>query len=206
MIHFESEGKTIHCFGNVVVESLNQKMIERLNQLERTVRLSPGAIYQFKMDPQGAMSMTHLSEKAFKLFGITEKEQNENPGIVMSRIHEDDGPRMLAAILKSAEELTMYKFEGRVVPVNGITKWLMAQSMPERLNDGTVLWEGVIVDITWRKQLEDQLSREQAGLGLSIDLSIVEKHGGLFYVDRNCSNTRFCIDLPQIQPEDKGAA
>lgn len=34
------------------------------------------------------------------------------------------------------------------------------------------------------------------GLGLSISKGIVEMHGGKFYLDQNCPNTRFVIELP----------
>lgn len=178
VIHFEREGREIHCFGNVVVESLNEVMIKRLNQLERISRLSPGAIYQFKLDPSGVMTMPYLAEKAFELFNITEKEQSENPSIIMSRVHDEDLPELLNMILDSARNLCFFKFEGRVTPVNGVTKWFMAQSIPERLIDGTIIWEGVIVDITARKSLEEQLRREQARLAHASRMSELGKMAG----------------------------
>jgi len=37
------------------------------------------------------------------------------------------------------------------------------------------------------------------GLGLSISREIVAKHNGLLYVDRECANTRFVLELPVTQ-------
>lgn len=37
------------------------------------------------------------------------------------------------------------------------------------------------------------------GLGLSISKGIVEEHKGKFYIDRQCKNTRFIIELPAFQ-------
>jgi len=39
------------------------------------------------------------------------------------------------------------------------------------------------------------------GLGLSISKRIIEVHGGKIYLDRECKNTRFVIDLPVAKPQ-----
>lgn len=40
------------------------------------------------------------------------------------------------------------------------------------------------------------------GLGLSISNDIINKHHGLFYVDKDSPNTRFVIELPILQPQN----
>jgi signal transduction histidine kinase len=37
------------------------------------------------------------------------------------------------------------------------------------------------------------------GLGLSISKGIIEAHHGRFWIDNECKNTRFCIEVPERQ-------
>lgn len=43
------------------------------------------------------------------------------------------------------------------------------------------------------------------GLGLSISKGIIERHGGKFYIDGNCPNTRFVVFLPTGQTKTQAA-
>ena len=42
------------------------------------------------------------------------------------------------------------------------------------------------------------------GLGLSLSMAIIKNHHGDFYIDTNCKNTRFIIELPINQKDEKG--
>ena len=44
-------------------------------------------------------------------------------------------------------------------------------------------------------------SGKGTGLGLSISKEIVTKHGGKFFLDQNCPNARFVIELPKLEYE-----
>lgn len=42
--------------------------------------------------------------------------------------------------------------------VRGDTRWILAESVPRDLSDGSIVWEGVLTDITRRKQAEGELA------------------------------------------------
>lgn len=53
--------------------------------------------------------------------------------------------------------------------VNGVTRWIHAESIPRQRSDGTIVWEGVLSDITTRKIAEQKLARSEAELRRILD-------------------------------------
>jgi signal transduction histidine kinase/CheY-like chemotaxis protein len=79
--------------------------------------------------------------------------------VVFDRLHPDDRAALCASIAQSAQALTPWFQQYRVVlPVRGL-RWLEGHATPERQADGAVLWCGFIHDITERRAAE-QVVRE----------------------------------------------
>lgn len=72
-------------------------------------------------------------------------------------IHPDDLERVAAAIDESARTLSLWQAEYRVsLPGRG-ERWVSGQAMPQRQEDGSILWHGYIHDVTERKNQEFEL-------------------------------------------------
>jgi PAS domain S-box-containing protein len=67
---------------------------------------------------------------------------------------------MGAAIEESARNLTAFRLEYRVIHPDQSVHWILAQSMPERLSDGSTVWSGFNTDITERKLAEMALAEK----------------------------------------------
>jgi PAS domain-containing protein len=59
--------------------------------------------------------------------------------------------------MKSASTLTPWEFEGRMVTPSGRLKWWHAASRPELADNGDIVWQGLLMDITHQKQIEEEL-------------------------------------------------
>jgi signal transduction histidine kinase len=62
------------------------------------------------------------------------------------------------AMAESSQALTPFNLEFRIVTRSGIVKWVQAASQPLKCSDGSVLWDGLVIDISDRKIAEAKLA------------------------------------------------
>jgi len=136
---------------------------ESLELLENLARQVPGVIYQFRKDPDGTLAFPYASPGMDLIFELSPEDVRVDASAVFARIHPDDLQPVNQAIDASAQTLGTFQAEFRVaLPAQG-TRWRWSQAEPQRLEDGVVLWHGVILDVTDRKlaELEQENLREQ---------------------------------------------
>jgi PAS domain S-box-containing protein len=136
---------------------MEREIQKRDNQIRRIARNLPGLVFQFRQSPEGASSFPYLSEKFEHYHGVSPEAATENPDVVFHMIHPDDSPAVYEAIRRSVETMENYLCEYRILRPDGRTVWLRAESTPRRLEDGGILWDGVIIDITAQKEAEAEV-------------------------------------------------
>lgn len=119
----------------------------------------PGVIYQFYAEDSGKYGVSFMSDKAPVLFGIDGSVKDFFAEFV-SRVHKDDRLRFFESIRKSIEFLSQWEFEGRFVKYSGEIMWFRAMSSPVRQKD-RIVFNGVIIDITDMKIVEEELRRSE---------------------------------------------
>jgi PAS domain S-box-containing protein len=119
----------------------------------------PGAIYQLLLRPDGSMAMVYISSGCRDLYELEPEAIQEDYERLWSLIHPDDLVALQESILVSAETFTPRNHEARIITPSGKLKWIQSVSRPERLEGGEILWDGLLLDITQRKQTEEQLQQ-----------------------------------------------
>ena len=137
---------------------------ERLTSLAASI---PGVVYQRKVTPDGDIRYTYISEGAKDLFGVSPQEILANP----QALFDCHGPEYRATfrerLLEASRKLEMWDVEAQIITRDGEEKWTHAIARPHRQPDGSVLWDGVILDATRAKMANLELSaanREKADL------------------------------------------
>ncbi|QOY50973.1 PAS domain-containing hybrid sensor histidine kinase/response regulator [Candidatus Sulfurimonas baltica] len=154
-------GKVIRVIGiNIditekkVLEQEREKSNEALHKLTNNM---PGAIYQYRLYPDGRMTFPYLSNGIEDIYEIPPDDLLNDSSIAFNRIHEDDLAMFVTSIEDSAKTMKDWNMEYRVyLPKKGLC-WIEGHSKPEKLEDGSILWQGYLSDITERKSTEKKL-------------------------------------------------
>ena len=119
----------------------------------------PGAVYQFRVRPDGTREFPYISEGIREVCGISPADLDRDPMLIMKSIVDEEYEMVENSILESAKTMTPWDCEFRIHHPDGSIRWIGGNSVPKKESDGSVIWHGLITDITARKDIEESLRR-----------------------------------------------
>jgi PAS domain S-box-containing protein len=159
-----------------VVEDIteDQRVREALRESESRLRtlsdnLPLGAVYQGVIEADGRRRLTYVSAGIEGLLGVTPAEALADANAVYCLVHAEDRARVAAAEEAAFRTLTPFDCEFRSWTRSGGLIWVHARSAARRLPTGPLVWEGIVMDVTARREAEEALHRERELLGTIID-------------------------------------
>jgi len=147
--------------GNVLQKKRAEEALEVANaKLVEITSGIPGAVYQFEMDDDGTIRFPFMSSGVEELYGVRAAEGMREPLVLFQPVLEQDLPRLHESIAESRMKMIPWRCEYRIT-VEGRERWLRGHSVPRRISERTVRWNGILVDISTEKALEAQLVHAQ---------------------------------------------
>ena len=128
-----------------------QSADERLSSLAATI---PGVVYQRLVTPDGDIRYTYISEGARDLFGVDPEEVLNDPNALFKHHGPEYRKTFRDRLIAASKAMTLWDVEAQIVTTDGQEKWTHALARPHRREDGSVLWNGVILDATRIKEAE----------------------------------------------------
>jgi PAS domain S-box-containing protein len=125
----------------------------------------PGALFQYRVDPQGRGHYLYVSEGVRELFGVSRPaspDERFDASVPWRLLHPDDAPGFRSSLEAAVRAVKPWTREYRIVREDGSVRWLDTRATPERLADGSTLFHGFTTDITERKQTELALRETEA--------------------------------------------
>ena len=127
----------------------------------------PGVVFRFYAMDSGEYGISYVSERVSDIFEVPfETELDSLFPIFFSHIHKEDLDRFTASVQIAVKENAPWDFEGRYIKPSGNMFWFRAMSTPTR-HDDRIVFDGILLDITARKQAEEAL-RESEGLYIQL--------------------------------------
>ncbi len=128
---------------------------ERLLSLAQNI---PGVVYQRIVTPEGDIRYTYISEGAYELFGVSPEEIIANPRALFDCHGPEYSQDFRKRLLTASREMSLWDVEAPIITRQGEEKWTHAIARPTRRADGTVVWNGIILDATRIKMANLELA------------------------------------------------
>jgi len=139
-----------------------QALLEREEQLQRVTSAVPGVVYQYVVGPGDEERFAFVSERAADLLGARPAEIYQETSKAWERMHPADHAEMTAAFARASKTQEPWNFDFRVRGPDGRLCWLRDIATAVRARDpDRVIWNGVMVDITDQRRLQEELLQSQ---------------------------------------------
>jgi PAS domain S-box-containing protein len=153
--------KLVGVFENISeLVRAREASIAQQHRIDSISNKVPGLLYQFKLSPDGTMSFTYMNSYGADLFDCDPADLKVSPAIIFDMVVAEDRSefdRILGAALSQGKS---WQWEGRLRTPKGSTKVIRGASEPTRLDNGDILWDGILFDVT-REAQADLLLAEQ---------------------------------------------
>ncbi len=158
----------LHPIKGVVISHLNitdrkkaELALKEKEQVLRTIgdNLPDGAIYQLVSRIDGSIYFPYMSAGIERMLGVSPSDTMLDVKNLFDLIHPDDSERVFAAKKESEKNLTIFDEIHRQYTVHGELKWILLRGMPRKLEDGSVIWDGIASDITELKNAREDLEK-----------------------------------------------
>ena len=167
-----------------IIKQSEMKLTAEMNRIQVLGDNIPdGALFRFMLDNKtGKTSVIYAGSTWEKFTGVTSEEVVADYTVFFKHVHPDDVRGVANGIEESVGTLSHFHCEFRMI-VNGDIRWLQLSSHPHAYGDA-VIWEGILLEVTDRKEAELKLKAEKERLQ-SIGDNLPEATLYRFVHDRN---------------------
>jgi len=147
------------------LEEVNKSLRERDEFLHGVGDKLPQAmLYRATNPPGGGFRFVYVSKGVEEVTGLTAECLLTDPTAFVEMIVEEDRPAILDAMAESVRTLANFDRVFRVRWPDGSVRWCHLRSAHRRLNDGSVLCEGIMLDTTALKKAQEDLTKSRLEL------------------------------------------
>ncbi|MFM7514898.1 MAG: ATP-binding protein, partial [Cyanobium sp.] len=182
-------------------KSLQQARDELAQTALAITEAIPVGTYTMVLRPGAELAQfSFMSERFLQICGLERAAAEANPLNAFACVHPDDYDDWLALNALTFAKKLRFKGQCRVV-VDGQVRWILAESLPRELADGSTVWEGVISDITDQVQAEQELRRMLRVLPIPVACTQLEAPQPIVFLNQRFLDTfGYSVDeLPSVE-------
>ncbi len=169
------------CVVAIGVDITQQKKVQAelfsvQKKLNQSLEAARAGVWEYDLITRGII----WSDELWKLLGLPKKQGKPSIRQLKSLLHSSCRMRVVRSIAHAVKLEQELNVECRVATPNGVTRWLMMRGKPLQDDKGkTVSFIGTAIDITERKQLEEELKQSKLRYSYALDAA----HSGIWEWD-----------------------
>lgn len=139
---------------------------ENEKQLKKLTANVPGMLYQFCLSAELSPSFPFVSSSSQTIFECAAADIMADAQLLIDKVHPDELDSFNNSIVVSAQTLADWHWQGRFILPSDRIIWIQGASRPERRPDNSIVWDGLLMDITDSKESEAALQLSETQLRL----------------------------------------
>lgn len=109
------------------------------------------------LKPNSQEQIAHMSQGCADLWEVPNTTIERDVATLWAMVDAKDIGPFRHSIQASATDLSEWSYEWRITTPSGVQKWRHGVARPQRLDDGSTLWDTFIIDITHSRRTEANL-------------------------------------------------
>lgn len=144
------------------VQAALQESDARLQGIAANV---PGLVFRLERSLlTGELDFPYISEGSESLAGFSPATLRKREVGLRSLVHPDDKADYHRVQDQALDSDSDWSWQGRIVTRKGEQRWAEIKAITRRLQDGTVVWDGIVWDISESKRIELELDSSRGQL------------------------------------------
>jgi PAS domain S-box-containing protein len=150
----------------IIVTDISERRQTELAYRENALRLHNLAdnlynavVYQILATPEGGRHFRYISRSVERVNGVKVEAVLDNANLLYEQLLPEYRELVAQREKEALEQFKTMQVEVKCKLADGQIRWFEYTSTPRYLTDGTLVWDGVEVDVTDRKLLEEDLEK-----------------------------------------------
>ncbi|MFM9836699.1 MAG: PAS domain S-box protein [Cyclobacteriaceae bacterium] len=140
-----------------LVAKRTKELLNSQADYQQVVNNIPVGIYTVVKEGDAKARFLFMSPLFCELNGVTQEEVVDNYNASFKNVHPEDIQSFLQSHTEAGAKVAPHIWEGRVI-VNNQVRFVHVESKPKKENE-KIIWNGIVYDITKRKQAEGALQK-----------------------------------------------
>jgi len=137
---------------------LQDELANSLFYYQQLIDHIPAVVYRYTVRPNGSDCYEYLSENIVKMYSLPRQAVLEDISLFWQMVHPSDCQKLREAIQISLGNRTSLLVDYRLIAADGKLKWIQEKSQPSYRDNGEIVWDGVMLDITELKEQQELFS------------------------------------------------